>query len=164
MDRHQSLPQSLRLRIIVMAVSSGLLLLICVPLAVAVIRSPHHADGAVAFVFGLGVGLPLLAGLAMWWKVRRFRRDPGYRRRRPNGPASQALQGGNLLALVLGIVTQGLVRGWIGWLLGLGVVLVVSFVTFRIAKQRDPRIRYLRRPRRSQEVQEPEDSPPLTPW
>lgn len=163
MDR-QSLPQSLRIRIIGMAVCAGVLVLICVPLGIGVIRSPHHAAGAIAFVFGIGVGLPLLAGLAMWWQVRRYRRDPDYRRRQPNGPASRVLQGGHLLAVVLGIVTQGLVDGWIGWLLGLGVVLVVSFLTFRIAKQRDPRIRYLRRPLPASEPQEREDSTARKPW
>jgi hypothetical protein len=164
MDRHQSLPQSLRRRIIVVAVSAGLLVLICVPLGIGVIRSPHHGVSALAFVVGLGVGLPVLAGLAMWWQVRRYRRDPDYPRRQPNGPASRILQGGNLVALVLGIVTQGLVDGWIGWVLGLSVVLVVSFATFRIAKQRDPKIRYLRRPQPSEKPQEPDDSPTPNAW
>jgi hypothetical protein len=164
MDRHQLLPQSMRIRIIVVAVSAGLLVLICVPLAIGVFRLSHHARGALAFVFALGVGAPLLAGLAMWWQVRSYRRDPDYRRRQPNRPASRVLQGGNLLALVLGILAQGLVHGWIGWLLGLGVVLVVSFVTFRIARQRDPTIRYLRRPQPSAQPEEPEDSPSPEPW
>lgn len=160
----QPLPRTLRLRIIVVAVSSTLLVLLFIPFEVLAVTKPRGGTEEVVTAFAVGVGLPILFALLMWRQVRRYRRDPGVRRRQPNGPAARTILFGNLVSILVAMTTNGLVGGWQGWLVGLAVLLACSFIVLRIAKRQDPRIHYFRRPDPLPPGQEPDDARPPAPW
>jgi hypothetical protein len=162
----QQLPRTMRLRIIVVAVSAGLLALVMLPLEIAAMASRRDDLGLIAAVFGLGLGIPALFGVLMWWQVRRYRRNPEVRRRQPNGPAARILLFGSILAVLLGNLTRGVsgIEGWGGWAIGLCVVVIAMFLVVGLARRHDPRIHYFRRPDPLPEGQEPEDDSPPPPW
>lgn len=163
---HQGLPRTMRLRVIVVAVSAGLLALLMLPLEILAVTSHREDLGLLAAAFGLGLGVPILFGLLMWWQVRRYRRNPEVRRRQPNGRAGRVLLFGNLVAVVLGSLARGIsgIEGWGGWAVGLCVVLIASFLVVRIARHYDPRIHYFRRPDPLPAGEEPRDEPSRPSW
>jgi hypothetical protein len=164
----QNVPLSgaMRTRVIVVAVSVGILALVMLPLEILAVTSEHRDAGEIAFAFGVGIGLPLVFGALTWWGVRRWRRNPDLRRRQPNGPASRVLLFGNLITLTLANFARSLsgLEGWKGWALGLAVVVVGAVGVFLIARRLDPRLNYFRRPDPLPEGQEPEDNKAPAPW
>lgn len=160
----EPLPRIMRIRIAVVAICSGLLALLVLPLAIIALQR-GDSIGQLAPLFGIGLGIPVLFSLLMWWQVRRYRRSPEFRRRQPNGAAARVLMIGNMLILAVAMVARGVsgVEGWGGWAIGLGVVVTGSVIVYSIAKRYDPRLHYFRRPDPLPEGQEPEDLPPPTP-
>jgi type IV secretory pathway TrbD component len=153
---NSSLPPVWRTRIITVAVSSGVLVLIGCTLGVlAVVRG----DGVGALLgFGIGLALPAFFGGLMWLQVRRYRRNPDFRRRQPNAAASKLGLVGNLVVFVFaGVVTSLLgLHGWAYFLTLFGIAVVGGTAVFIAAKQQDPRLHYFRRPDPLPEGQEPD--------
>jgi hypothetical protein len=162
----QPLTRTLRIRVIIVAVGAVLLALLMLPLEIATLTAGDATSEDIALVFAMGVGLPALFALLMWWQVHRFRSSPELQRRQPNGPAARIMLFGNLAVLVLGMLVATLsgVEGWRGWVLGLVVVVVGSFVVVRFARSRDPRVHYFRRTDPMPEGQEPDDGPSTPTW
>jgi hypothetical protein len=162
----QPLPHALRLRIIVGGVCAAVVFLLFVPIEIAAVTSHRHDIGGLATAFGIGVGVPVAFAALMWWRARQYRRNPEVRRRQLNGPAARTVLFGNLIVIVLANIARGAsgVPGWGGFLNGLAVLVVGSFVVLRIAKRQDPRAHYFRRPDPLPEGQTPEDDRPPAPW
>lgn len=161
----QPLPRSVRDRIVYGSIAMGALVLLTLPLEIVAVTSGRAGPGEIAGLFAIGVGLPLVFGLLLWWMVRRIRRDPELRRRQLNSAATRVILAGNFGALLLGNLARGAsgVGGGGGWAIGLGVTLLVSCIVVLVAKRFDPRIRFFRRPEPVPEDPEPEEAT-ARPW
>ena len=164
---HPPLSGTMRIRVIIAAISAGALVLLMLPLEIMTIVRGGGA-GDIALIFAIGLALPALFLALMWWQVRRWRRNPEIRRRQPNKPAARIILFGNLLVLTIGNIARGVsgVKGWAGWAIGLGVVMVGAVIVFLMAKKQDRRLHFFRRPDPMPEGQEPESAPERapTPW
>lgn len=160
----ERLPRIMRIRVAVVAGCSALLFLFVLPLEILAVRSGDSLP-KIAPLFGIGVGIPVLFGLLMWWQVHRYRNNPEVRRRQPNGAAMRVYLVGNMLGVILASVARDVSgnEGWGGWAIALGVIVLASLVTFRLAKRHDPRLHYFRRPDPLPPGHEPEDLPPPGP-
>ncbi len=160
----EPLPRIMRVRVVVVAVCTGLLALLVLPLEILALQR-GGSIGQIAPIFGIGLGIPVLFGLVMWWQVRRYRSNPEIRRRQPNGAAMRVLMVGNWLSVALAMLARGVsgVQGWGGWAIGLGVLLTASVIVYSVAKRYDPRLHYFRRTDPLPEGKEPDDLPPPKP-
>jgi hypothetical protein len=159
-----TLTGTMRIRVVIVAVSGTLLALVLLPLEIMTIVNGGTA-GQIAFAFGVGVVLPALAAALMWWQVRRWRHNPEIRRRQPRKAAARVLLFGNLgVVILVSLLRDGWgMNSWQGWGITLVVFTVGAGGVWLVAKRLDPRLHFFRRPDPLPPGQEPEGPAPK-PW
>ena len=161
----QPLPREMRMRVVMVAICAAVLVLLGLPLEVVAVRSSVGV-GDLAFVFGIGVALPVAFGALMWWQVRRYRNNPQVRRRQLNDRAARTKLWGNVAVVLMASVAREVapVTGLNGLLTGLVVALIGAVAVHLVVRRLDPRARFWRRPDPLPEGQEPEVEPAPKPW